>query len=321
MQLPDDDIANRKNKLVRLAQKSVRYSWLESALPRIFPFFKLGLSNSVILCALNFSPKPFFKLTFLKTLTANLIGGTLFSPFFLISLIQSFFSASLMYFIAKLPQKLISIYGISIFGAAASSIIQIFLYRFYLGAGTETFLAPMLIFSIFSGCATAFLANKIQKEEESDTENQAGKNTKVSFDEIFNDNLNEDFYLFFTNFSFTKKRIIFILGFCLLAAFIFATDNFPFLLTTLFIALAIQIKKGQKIKVLPYIFLWIFVVISALLTPQGKILFKFMGFSFTQDALINGIIKALKLSASSALSHVAVSQISIQKKRLTVKND
>ncbi|WP_191015109.1 Gx transporter family protein [Treponema zioleckii] len=297
MQFPDKNKAATNDKLANLVQKTLFYAWAESALPRVFPFFKFGLSNATVVCALNFPLKSFFFLAVFKSVAANLTAGTLFSPFFLISLIQSIFSALLMYIAAKLPKKIISLYGISIFGAASSSFIQIFLYRFYLGTGSKTLLAPMLIFSIFSGTLTAFLASKIKKEENEDFY-QSDKTQKSD--------LKNDLYLFFRDFTFSKTKILFLLGIFLISSFIFITDNFLFLLTTLLISLAAQKFLGQTIKILPYIFLWIFVILSAALVPQGKVLFKLQAFSLTEDALVNGIIKALKLSASAALSHAAI---------------
>ena len=48
--------------------------------------------------------------------------------------------------------------------------------------------------------------------------------------------------------------------------------------------------------------MWIFVIVTSLLVPSGKVLLHFLNFSVTQGALFDGIQKALTLSAVSALS-------------------
>ena len=74
-----------------------------------------------------------------------------------------------------------------------------------------------------------------------------------------------------------------------------------------FLALSIllQFLSGRKIMIFPHICLWIFVIISTLFVPSGKVFFQIGNFSVTQGALFNGTAKAIRLSAASAFSQCA----------------
>ena len=109
--------SRNKNLLAYLCALTLLFSYVEMILPRVFPFFRLGLANAVILLALDLRFDSFLILAVLKALAASLMGGTLFSPFFLISLVQSVTSALVMKILYKLiSKKIISIYGISVVG-------------------------------------------------------------------------------------------------------------------------------------------------------------------------------------------------------------
>ena len=71
------------------------------------------------------------------------------------------------------------------------------------------------------------------------------------------------------------------------------------------ISLIMQRLAGRKIMILPHISIWLFVFISSLLTPSGKVVFSTGFFSVTQGALLSALEKALKLSSAGALSQCA----------------
>ena len=58
---------------------------------------------------------------------------------------------------------------------------------------------------------------------------------------------------------------------------------------------------------MPHISIWLFVVISTLMMPQGEVLYSLAGWNITNGALLSGIEKAIKLSALSALSQCLAS--------------
>ncbi len=276
-----------KNRIAYLGALTLLFSYAEMLLPRIVPFFRLGLGNIAILLAFDLNFPSFFLLTIIKALTSCLMSGTLFSPFFLISLAQSIASGLAMYSMAlvnsKTKNKLFSLYGISILGSAISTLTQIFLTSLYLGSGTKALLGPMLIFSLFSGIFTAFFSQILHIPKQAPELIPSQKIPK-------------------------KQPVLLIAILILLAsAGIFMINNLIILLIALILSLFFQILSKRKIYILPHISLWIFVIISTILIPNGKILYKIGNFSITQGALLDGIRKAIKLSAVSALSQCAAS--------------
>lgn len=276
-----------KNKIAYLGALTLLFSYAEMLLPRFTPFFRIGLGNIAILLAFDLNPLSFILLTLIKAFASSLMAGTLFSPFFLISLGQSFFSGMMMYLLARLNRKcknnLLSLYGISIFGSAVSALIQIFLSTLYLGKGTYSLLGPMLLFSLFSGIITAFFSLILHIPEQAPNL-------------IRKENVE-------------KKQPVLLLALLILSASaaIFMIKNLIILSLALILALILQLISGRKIYIFPHISLWIFVVISTLFIPNGEVLIKIGTFSITKGSLIMGITKALKLSIVSALSQCAAS--------------
>lgn len=276
-----------KNKIAYLGALTLLFSYAEMLLPRFTPFFRIGLGNIAILLAFDLNPLSFILLTLIKAFASSLMAGTLFSPFFLISLGQSFFSGMMMYLLARLNRKcknnLLSLYGISIFGSAVSALIQIFLSTLYLGKGTYSLLGPMLLFSLLSGIITAFFSLILHIPEQAPNL-------------IRKENVE-------------KKQPVLLLALLILSASaaIFMIKNLIILSLALILALILQLISGRKIYIFPHISLWIFVVISTLFIPNGEVLIKIGTFSITKGSLIIGITKALKLSIVSALSQCAAS--------------
>lgn len=276
-----------KNKIAYLGALTLLFSYAEMLLPRFTPFFRIGLGNIAILLAFDLNPLSFMLLTLIKAFASSLMAGTLFSPFFLISLGQSFFSGMMMYLLARLNRKcknkLFSLYGISILGSAVSALIQIFLSTLYLGKGTYSLLGPMLLFSLFSGIITAFFSLILHIPEQAPNL-------------IRKENVE-------------KKQPVLLLALLILSASaaIFMIKNLIILSLALILALILQLISGRKIYIFPHISLWILVVISTLFIPNGEVLIKIGTFSITKGSLIMGITKALKLSIVSALSQCAAS--------------
>ena len=276
-----------KNKIAYLGALTLLFSYAEMLLPRFTPFFRIGLGNIAILLAFDLNPLSFMLLTLIKAFASSLMAGTLFSPFFLISLGQSFFSGMMMYLLARLNRKckniLFSLYGISILGSAVSALIQIFLSTLYLGKGTYSLLGPILLFSLFSGIITAFFSLILHIPEQAPNL-------------IRKENVE-------------KKQPVLLLALLILSASaaIFMIKNLIILSLALILALILQLISGRKIYIFPHISLWIFVVISTLFIPNGEVLIKIGTFSITKGSLIIGITKALKLSIVSALSQCAAS--------------
>lgn len=279
-------------KIARLAALTLVFSYAELLVPRIIPFFRLGLGNAALLMGLELSFWSFMLLSVIKSVAANLMAGTLFSPFFLVSLAQSVMSALLMFTLSRAGRRraLLSLYGISVAGSAVSAVIQIWLSSLYLGQGTWSLLGPMLLFNIASGIITAWLAETLSDIREGESLPLA-PNTVASTGST-------------TNF---RIRHIFLLVLILVAAAtVFFIKNTYILCVFLFIALIAQKLSKRKIRVIPHLSLWLFAIISSVLVPNGRVLISVFGFSITQGALLTGIQKALRLSAVSAFSQCAV---------------
>lgn len=290
--------SQNKNELAYLCALTLLFSYAELVLPRVVPFFRLGLANTVILLALDINFSSYLILSILKATAASLTGGTLFSPFFLISLLQSVFSALVMRLLYKLISKrAISIYGISVTGSAVSAVIQIFLSSLYIGKGTFALLGPMLIFNTASGILTAFFCEKsgIKESIICIKENPARTRNQTS-DSIQNEKS-----------KLPSSQIFFAAILIIASVSVFFIKNLMILGLAFIISLATQKLAKRKIFLIPHISMWIFILISALFIPNGKVLFKIWNLSVTEDALLLGLQKALTLSTVSALSQCAVS--------------
>ena len=291
-----NDLQN-KNELAYLCALTLLFSYAELILPRILPFFRLGLANTVILIALDLNFTSYLLLSILKATAASLTGGTLFSPFFMISLLQSLASALVMRLLYKvISKKLISLYGISVAGSAVSAFIQIFLTSLYIGAGTFALLGPMLIFNTASGILTAFFCEKsgIKESYNYIEENSAKLKTGYS-DFVANEKpARKGLQIFFAAILITASVSVFFIKNLILLAFVFT------------ISLLAQKLAKRKIFLIPHISMWLFIFISAVFLPNGKVLCKIWNFSITEAALLMGLQKALTLSTVSALSQCAV---------------
>ena len=291
-----NDLQN-KNELAYLCALTLLFSYAELILPRILPFFRLGLANTVILIALDLNFTSYLLLSILKATAASLTGGTLFSPFFMISLLQSLASALVMRLLYKvISKKLISLYGISVAGSAISAFIQIFLTSLYIGQGTFALLGPMLIFNTASGILTAFFCEKsgIKESYNYIEENSAKLKTGYS-DFVANEKpARKGLQIFFAAILITASVSVFFIKNLILLAFVFT------------ISLLAQKLAKRKIFLIPHISMWLFIFISAVFLPNGKVLCKIWNFSITEAALLMGLQKALTLSTVSALSQCAV---------------
>lgn len=291
-----NDLQN-KNELAYLCALTLLFSYAELILPRVLPFFRLGLANTVILIAFDLNFTSYLLLSILKATAASLTGGILFSPFFMISLLQSLASALVMRLLYNvISKKLISLYGISVAGSAVSAFIQIFLTSLYIGQGTFALLGPMLIFNTISGILTAFFCEKsgIKESYNYIEENSAKLKTGYS-DFVANEkSARKGLQIFFAAILITASVSVFFIKNLILLAFVFT------------ISLLAQKLAKRKIFLIPHISMWLFIFISAVFLPNGKVLCKIWNFSITEAALLMGLQKALTLSTVSALSQCAV---------------
>lgn len=283
---------SRNKSLAYLCALTLLFSYAEMILPRIVPFFRLGFANTVILIALDIDFGSFIVLSVLKAVAASLMGGTLFSPFFLISLAQSLLSALVMRLLYKLiSKKLLSLYGISIAGSAASALVQIGLASLYIGKGTFSLLGPMLIFNTISGALTAFLCEKLKLKENLDFTKLPEATSSAHSQK---------------KYEAPALQIFLAILLLSISASIFFIKNLIVLACVFTLSLIAQKLCKRKIFLIPHISLWLFIFISMIFVPNGEVLFKFWIISITKGSLSLALQKALILSTVSALSQCAV---------------
>ena len=286
----------RNKSLAYLCSLTLLFSYAEMILPRILPFFRLGFANTVILIALDIDFGSFVLLSILKAVAASLMGGTLFSPFFLISLAQSVLSALVMRLLYKLISKnFLSLYGISIAGSAASALVQIGLASLYLGEGTFSLLGPMLIFNTISGIITAFFCEKLKIKENLNCESLPAPAVQEEKEAPFQDHS-----------VHSALQIFFAILLLAVSAGLFFIKNLYVLVSALVLSLIAQKICKRKIYILPHLSLWLFIFISMIFVPNGEVIFKFWIISITRGSLRLALQKALVLSSVSALSQCAV---------------
>lgn len=280
-----------RNKIAYLGALTLLFSYAEMFLPRIIPFFRFGFGNIAILMALELNPLSFFELVVIKAFASSMMAGTLFSPFVLISLGQSAASGLVMYLLYRLnkicAKKILSVYGISVAGSVVSGMIQILLSSLYLGEGTFVLLGPIILFNTLSGIVTAYFSTLLDVSKIDEKKWDDGNPVLES------ENKNKII-------SWIIIPVIIIL-----TVVIFSVENIYVLFALLVVSFVLQFASGRKFYFIPHLALWCFVIFSSIFVPQGKVIFNFWKLSLTEGALVEGVIKAIKLSAVSALSQCA----------------
>jgi len=294
-----------KKSLAYLTALTLLFSYAEMILPRPFPFFRLGLANTVILLALDINLSSFILLSILKAIAASLMGGTLFTPFFFISLIQSLLSALVMRLLHKLISKrAVSLYGISVAGSALSALLQLGLASLYLGSATFALLGPMLIFNSVSGIITAFFCESFDLKKYLALADLAEEGEALEAEVPEKTVAGEDGPSQKNTSAFLQIFLALIL--LVICAGLFFIKNQLVLACALILSLLAQRLCKRKIFILPHLSLWLFIFITALFMPNGRVLYKLGFISITQGAMGLALGKALTLSAVSALSQCAV---------------
>ncbi len=98
---------------------------LEGLLPRPVPWFRLGLSNIIILLVLvRQGPLPALRISIARTLLGSLFLGNLLTPVILLNLAGSLASWGVMSALMPLHPRGVSLVGISLTGAAFHAAAQ-----------------------------------------------------------------------------------------------------------------------------------------------------------------------------------------------------
>ena len=140
------EVTEKLNLVSFLAALCLFLGAIEYMLPKPVPFLRLGLANLPILLALSLLNTPYLLLLILlKVLAQALIQGTLFSYTLLLSFSGSFASGLVMLAAHRLFGRAITLVGISIFGAMASNLCQLFLAVYLIFGKSGWMIAPVLL--------------------------------------------------------------------------------------------------------------------------------------------------------------------------------
>ncbi len=142
------------------------FSTIEYLFPKPFPFFRLGLANLPVLVTITLFPAPYvLLLVLLKVLGHGLINGTLASYVFLFSTSGSFASAVVMLGAWYLFRNRVSLVGVSVFGALASNVVQIFLsVTFIFGRSAWIIAPPFISLGVVSGLVVGLFAERFSEQ-------------------------------------------------------------------------------------------------------------------------------------------------------------
>jgi heptaprenyl diphosphate synthase len=139
---------------------------LESFIPKILPFMKIGLANIIpLILIIRKNHREAFIVIIAKIILGGFITGTLFSPTTLLSLCGGLFAFLIMIILIYLPVNF-SIIGISIAGAVFHNLGQLFAVRLLLIKENEIFyLTPLLIIlGMITGVITGYIAHLLLKK-------------------------------------------------------------------------------------------------------------------------------------------------------------
>lgn len=153
----------RQNRLTAfLAALAFFLSTIEFLLPRPLPFLRVGLANIPLLLALQILDfRHFVLLMLVKVLGMNLLSGGLFSYIALFSLLGTLASGLLMRGLYRFGGRCLSFAGLSTAGALASNGMQLLAARYIVFGEAAFYMLPMVAgFGLASGLALGIFTNR-----------------------------------------------------------------------------------------------------------------------------------------------------------------
>ncbi len=136
---------------------------VESSLPVPVPVpgVKLGLANIIsLLTIIMFGWREAVYVAIARVLLGSLFSGSLFGPAFVMSMGGALASIFIMVYISNNCQKVFSLVGVSIFGAAIHNLAQVVLAAALVNSlGLLWYLPYLLLFAVPTGLCTGLAAN------------------------------------------------------------------------------------------------------------------------------------------------------------------
>ena len=293
--------ANKKNRLVYLASLSLLLSSIEYLIPKPVPFLKLGLANLPLIISLPFLSGPeYFFLAFSKAIMQGIVGGTIISPFFAISLSGTLATALVMFISFRLL-KHTTFVGISVLGALASNGAQLLMAALLIyGKSILVALPYILALGIITSAILGYISNIFYKK--SSFIRQCESNTLLPVGtviELNNKKVNK-------KVNKTLNIIFLVLAFCFIILSVVLTQ-LKLLIIVLVLSYIIQIASKRKLKISYPLILLISMVLLSLLEPNGKVVFKY----FTDVSLTMAFTKAIRILILIASSQILVGSTTI----------
>jgi uncharacterized membrane protein len=294
---------------------------VEYAVPKPLPFMRLGLANLPILLSLaKMRKRDTLLLIVLKVLGQALISGTLFSYVFVFSAAGSFASGLTMLALYTLFRRTESLsnLGLSVAGAFANNCAQVAVARVMVFGGNTMYIAPVLFATgLATGILLGIFANAFCAESQwyKNISPSSGGSALQNPDILTDPSSLGQTAPESSVFSVRKEhaagvlsaRIEFGAAMILFPVFLMQKNTIVVWCCTAAFFVAAMIKKHGKVKILPSVFMTLFVTFFALLSPYGRVLFSIGAFHITWDALLTGLHRGGILTGMVFLSQFAIS--------------
>lgn len=299
-------------QLAFLAASCMICSLAELAIPRLVPFFRLGLSNIPLMLALEIGLDfpSYLALIGLKALSQAIVGGTLFSYVAVLSIVSALSSGLVMkaFHLLREHGAGLSFAGISMAGAMASSICQILAGVLLLGRQALFLFFPIAALGLASSVMIGLAANAICSE--------------TAFINLFRSSPPQTVSMSGAGMGSEDGKdaedgkdgnavISVLLAAAFLCLFLFPGFWIPLGLLVCADIWRMTIKR--RIHPVRTVLFIVSVTAISLLSPYGKVLLDIGRFAVTQGALENGLRRSFQLSASIALSDLILHFVRLER--------
>ncbi len=308
-------------QLAFLAASCMICSLAELAIPRLVPFFRLGLSNIPLMLALEIGLDfpSYLALIGLKALSQAIVGGTLFSYVAVLSIVSALSSGLVMkaFHLLREHGAGLSFAGISMAGAMASSICQILAGVLLLGRQALFLFFPIAALGLASSVMIGLAANAICSEtafinlfRSSPPQTVSMSGAGMGSKEVKDAKDTKD-----GNGAEDGKDGNAVISVLFAAAFLclFLFPGFWIPLGLLVCADIWRMTIRRRIHPVRTVLFIVSVTAISLLSPYGKVLFDIGRFAVTQGALENGLRRSFQLSASIALSDLILHFVRLER--------
>ena len=284
---------------VVLAALALFLSALEYLIPKPLPFLRLGIANLPLLAALTLlSGRRYALLVILKIAGQGLISGTLFSWIMVFSAGGSIAAGRAMYGLHRLAKQHLSLVGLSVAGAFASTVAQLVLARWWIfGPGAWYIAPPFLAAGLVSGTLLGLFANSFVARSRWLAAWKEGRSEAAG---TYNTGLcetTEGGAVAGTGATADSPSRILLLARAALALILSVALLFSrsilIQVAAAVLASILLLAAGRRIHLIPLFVMTAGIIAFNLAVPVGQVLFEIGRFPITLGALETGIKKAL----------------------------